>query len=215
MRVSIFYNVVAVKPQETELDKVAYMMSFSQELSLRTQIYRDYQRLGRIKQAKKIKITRFPAFCPCAILYDGKARENVMGLTDLCFLDIDHIEQDMKIEEALNILRNDRHVVMASRSVSGEGLHILIRYQLKDMELPPQRTTMTPEKMQKLYSRVHDYLAAKYQQEFGLTPDYNAGHIERLYIVSYDPGLYYNPHAEALTIDLYEQTKGKVGNVGV
>ena len=201
MRVSIFYNVVAVKPQETELDKVAYMMSFSQELSHRTQIYRDYKRRGRKEKAKEIKITRFPAFCPCAILYDGKARQNVMGLTDLCFL--------------VNILRNDRHVVMASRSVSGEGLHILIRYQLKEMELPPQRTSMTPNKMQKLYGKVFDYFAAKYQQKLGLTPDYNAGHIERLYIVSYDSELYYNPHAEALTIDLNEQTSEYVGNIDV
>ena len=60
-----------------------------------------------------------------------------------------------------------------------------------------------------------DYFAAKYQQKLGLTPDYNAGHIERLYIVSYDSELYYNPHAEALTIDLNEQTSEYVGNIGV
>lgn len=215
MRVSIFYNVVAVKPQETDLDKIAYMMSFSQELSHRTQIYRDYHRWGRKEKAKKIKITRFPAFCPCAILYDGKARQNVMGLTDLCFLDIDHIEQEKKIGEILDILRNDRHVVMASRSVSGEGLYILIRFQLKDMELPPQRTTMTPEKMQKLYGKVFDYFAARYQQKLGLMPDNHARHMERLFIVSYDSELYYNPHAEALAIDFNERANGNVGNIDV
>lgn len=202
MRVSIFYNVVTGKPQETELDKIAYMMSFSQELSNRTQVYRDYLRWGRKEKAKKIKITRFPAFCPSSILYDGKGRQNVMGLTDLCFLDIDHIEQEKKIEETLVILRNDRHVVLASRSVSGKGLHILIRYQLKDMEMPPGRTTMTPDKMQELYGKVYDYFAAKCQQKLGLTPDNNARHIERLYIVSYDSGLYYNPNAETQIIDI-------------
>ncbi|MBR1594386.1 MAG: hypothetical protein IJ659_06390 [Alloprevotella sp.] len=99
MRVSIFYNVVAVKPQETELDKIAYMMSFSQALSQRTQIYRDYLGWGKRDKAKKMKITRFPAFCPCAILYGGKARQDVMGLMDLCFLDIDHIDDKKNLEK--------------------------------------------------------------------------------------------------------------------
>lgn len=85
MRVSIFNNVVADKPQETELDKIAYMMSCSQELSNRTQIYRDYLGWGKKEKAKKIKTTRFPAYCPSAILYDGKAWQDFLGLTDLCF----------------------------------------------------------------------------------------------------------------------------------
>lgn len=37
-------------------------------------------------------------------------------------------------------------------------------------------------------------------------PDYNAREMGHLYIVSYDPELYYNPNAESLTIDL-EETK--------
>ena len=73
-----------------------------------------------------MKITLFPAFAPCAIFYDGKGRENVVGLTDLCFLDIDHIKEG-QIREAMKNLNDDPHVVMASRSLSNEGLHILIR----------------------------------------------------------------------------------------
>ena len=36
--------------------------------------------------------------------------------------------------------------------------------------------------------------------------DYQAGHMEHLYIVSYDPGLHYNPDAEAVMVDLDEPT---------
>ena len=42
MRVSIFKSVKAPMPQETELDKIAYMMQFSQEICARTLIYRQY-----------------------------------------------------------------------------------------------------------------------------------------------------------------------------
>ena len=148
MRVNIFKNVVAAKPQETELDKIVYMMEFSQELCTRTQVYRQNLAWGHKKKVKNMKITRFPAFTPCAILFEGKTRQDVIGLTDLCFLDIDHIDKEKKIEELLNKLRNDKNVVLASRSVSGDGVHILIRYQLKDMETPPQRTTMAADEMQ-------------------------------------------------------------------
>lgn len=199
----------AAKLQETELDRIAYMMQFNQEVCNRTHIYRQYLECDEKKKGKKnitrklkeMKITLFPAFAPCAIFYDGKGRENVVGLTDLCFLDIDHIKEG-QIREAMKNLNDDPHVVMASRSLSNEGLHILIRYKLKDMEKPPQRVTMTTDEMQDVYAKVHSYFTIKYHQKLGLMPDPHTGHMEHLYIVSYDQELYYNPNAETMLIDL-------------
>ena len=210
MRVGIFKSVKAAKLQETELDRIVYTMQFSQEICTRTQIYRQYLEWNGKKKGKKkimrklkeMKTTRFPAFVPCAVLYGGKSRKDVMGMTDLCYLDIDHIKEAKQIREAMNILREDPYVVMASRSLSNEGLHILIRYKLRDMEKPPQRVTTTPDEMQDVYAMVHSYFAIKYQQILGLMPDPQAGHMEHLYIVSYDPELYYNPKADSLVIDL-------------
>ena len=151
-----------------------------------------------------MKITKFAAFAPSAIFSDGKDRESVKGLTDLCYLDFDNIKEEKRLIDAMNILRDDKNVLLASRSVSNEGLHVLISYKLKDMELPPQRESMTPEEMQEVYANVYNYLADKYLEKLGLMPNYQAGHMERLYIVSYDPELYYNPNAELLEVDLNE-----------
>ena len=212
MRVGIFKSVKAAKLQETELDRIVYMMQFSQEICTRTQIYRQYlewnekwngKKKNIRRKLKEMKTTRFPAFAPCAIFYGGKGREDVVGLTDLCYLDIDKIDEAARIKEAMSILSDDPCIMMVSRSVSGEGLHILIRYHLKDMEEPLQRTTMTPDEMQEVYAKVHNYFAIKYLQKLGLTPDPQAGHMEHLYIVSYDPELYYNPNAEAMMTDLF------------
>lgn len=204
MRVTIFKSVKASWPQETELDDIVRMMMSSPKICERTQTCRQYLAKGDKKEADKIKISSFPAFAPCASFYEGKARANVIGLTDLCYLDIDHIENERLINEALDILRNDLNVVMASRSVSGRGLHILVRYQLKGYEIPPQRTKMTPKTMQKVYGEVFEYLAMKYQLKLGLEPDYQARNMGHVYIVSYDPDLYYNPNAETLVVDLKE-----------
>ena len=53
---------MAARPQETELDKIVYMMEFSQELCTRTQVYRQNLAWGHKKKVKTMKITRFPAF---------------------------------------------------------------------------------------------------------------------------------------------------------
>ena len=210
MRVSIFKCVKASIPLETELDKIVHMMCFSPELSERTQMYRQYLEWSRKnkrnnnykRRLKSQKTTRFPAFAPCAKLNGGSARKNVTELTDLCYLDIDHINEAKQIREAMEILRNDPNVVMASMSVSGIGLHILVRYQLKGLDAPKRSNKMTVKRMQEIYAQVYGHLAVKYYLELGLLADMQAGHMEHLYIVSYDPFVYYNPAADPLMIDL-------------
>ena len=204
MRVNYFKSLTATWPQEKELVKIVYSMMCSQELGLNTQLYRSYWASDSNYAAEKIKRTKFAAFAPCVIFSEGKERENVKGLTDLCYLEFDNIEEENRLIDAMNILRNDRNVLLASRSVSNERLRVLVSYELKDMELPAERESMTPDEMQKLYANVYNYLADKYLEKLCLIPDYQADHMERLYIVSYDPELYYNPNAESLEIDLKE-----------
>ena len=205
MRVNIFKNVKwATEPAVTELGKIVYMMQFSHELCARTEKYRQYLMWGRKKRAENMKVSLFPAFIPGAMMNGGKARKNVVGMTDLCFLDIDHIKNEKMILDALNKLRNDENVVMASRSISGDGLHILIRYRLKDAGLGKEEETKSPKEMQVLYGKVFDHLAVTYMLKLDLEMDMNAGHIEHMYIVSYDYELYYNPNAEPLMVDLNE-----------
>lgn len=204
MCVNFFKSLTASWPQKKELVKIVYSMICCEDVSLSTRLYRNFMASDSKDAAEQAKKTKFAAFAPCAIFSEGKERKNVTGLTDLCYLDFDNIKEENRLIDAMNILRNDKNVLLASRSVSNEGLHILIPYKLKDMELPAERDSMTPDEMQELYANVYNYLADKYLETLGLIPDYNAGHMEHLYIVSYDPELYYNPNAESLTIDLKE-----------
>ena len=204
MRLNIVKNLTVSSSQEKELVKIVYSMMCSQEVGLSTQLYRNYIASDSKDAAEQVKRTKFAAFAPCAIFSEGKERENVTRLTDLCYLDFDNIKEERQLIEAMNILRNDKNVLLASRSVSNEGLHVLVPYKLKDMERPPERESMTPDEMEDVYADVYNYLADKYLKKLGLMPDYQAGHMERLYIISYDPELYYNPNAESLEIDLKE-----------
>ena len=215
MRVNMFKSMKALWPQEKELVKIVYSMMCSQEVCLRTHLYRSYIASGNKDVADEMKLTKFAAFAPCAIFSEGKKRENVTGLTDLCYLDFYNIKEEKRLIDAMNILRNDRNVLMASRSVSNEGLRVLIPYKLKDMELLQQRDAMTPDEMEDVYANVYNYLADIYLEKLGLMPDYQAGHMERLFIVSYDSELHYNPNAEPLTIDLNEPINYDDGRLAI
>ena len=202
MRLNIFKSITASWPQGNEFVNIVYSMMCNQDVYLSTHLYRSYLACDDSYAASQMKITKFAAFAPCAFFSDGKDRDSGTGLTDLCYLDFDNSKEEQQLIDAMNILRNDKNVLLASRSVSNEGLHILIPYKLKDMEQAPLRETITPDEMQDLYANVYKYMADKYQEKLGLIPDYNAGHIERLYIVSYDSELYYNPNAESLIIEI-------------
>lgn len=204
MRINIFKSLTASCPQEKELTRIVYSMMCSQEVGLSTLLYRSFWASGNGNAAEQMKKTKFAAFAPCAVFSEGKERNNVKGLTNLCYLDFDNIKEENRLVDAMNILRNDKNVLLASRSVSNEGLHVLIPYKLEDRELPLQLGPMTPDEMEEAYENVYHYLADKYLEKLGLMPDYQAGHMERLYIVSYDPNLYYNPDAESLEINLKE-----------
>ncbi len=210
MRVSIFKNILAEKPQETELDKIVAIMQHSNVLCKRTQTYRENFLWGRTKKlAKSQKKTLFPAFTPSAILKNGKSEQYVCGLTGLCFLDIDHIEDKEKREEIMQKLREDEHVVLASRSVSDEGLHVLIKYQLKDMEALPDKESMTISEMKRLYELVFCHLAIVFFLKFGREVDSYLSYMGYKFLISYDADLYYNPDAEPVVIDLKFQLEMK------
>jgi len=202
MLVYIFNSVKSAGPRREELNKIVSLMQSNQEIRLRTILHRKFLEGGDNYCAEQIKIAQIPAFAPCAFFDGRKGRDYVLGLTGLCYLDFDDIKEESRLVDAMKILRNDRNVLLASRSISNEGLHILIRYQLKDMEIPFEDSSMTPKEIQEVYGKVCNFFAAKYQNEIGMTADNHSIYMDRLYIMSYDPELYYNPNAEPLTIDL-------------
>ena len=152
MRLSIFKNVLARSPQETELDDIVRIMQTSERLCSLCERRNMLMKEGKKAEADDIKKGMIPAFAPAAMMYEGKGRMNVTGLTDLCFLDIDHVT-DEQILAAKGILRNDNHIVLVARSISNDGLHILVRYELQGME-QPWIATMGRNRMNHTYGSV-------------------------------------------------------------
>ena len=79
MRITFFKNIKAFIPRETELDKIVCMMRSSQELLVRTQIYRWNLISMSKKDMKTMKIANIPDFVPYAIFYGGKGGGMLLG----------------------------------------------------------------------------------------------------------------------------------------
>ena len=203
MQLCVFKKVTIKMPSDVELDDIVNEMKASEGLRLRCEHINILLKKGKVKEAKELKQKTLPAFAPAALLYDGKGRGNVTGLTDLCFLDIDHITEE-QIATAMLLLRNDPHVVLAVRSSSTLGLHILVRYKLDGIE-HPWVGNMGTNRMNHTYGSVFKTLHTHYQEILKLPIDKVCNNMERLCFFSYDPELYYNPAATPFLLQYIHQ----------
>lgn len=207
MDVSIFKNLHSVKPQWTTLEKTVHLIRTSPLLREYTEDARRHYAAGEKEKGDYIKKKLLPAFAPAGYLLDGKGRVNLIGLTGLCFINIDHIEED-RVEASMAILREDEHILLAARSVSGKGIHILVPYRFW-REDPTSQLPGTPCKMNQTYGSVFKSTAARYRELLGLQTDKAAENAERLCLVSYDAGVWYNPAATPIVYRYEFQKSGK------
>lgn len=207
MRLCIFNCVTDNYPKETELESIVRVMRSSPKLRALCEKYRMFDAKGNKQEKNRIKRKETPSFISSALLFEGKGHRNIIGLTDLCFMDIDDIN-DEQINETMKLLREDIHVVLALRSMSGKGLHIFIRYRFKDRELP-KITTMSYKRMAITYSAVFNTLSTHYKNIFHLPIDESGKNAVQSCNISYDEELYYNPNALPYTLIYEHQKVGK------
>lgn len=168
-------------------------MRTSLQLQSYTMKAQKYYADGHKAKGDKIKRNKLPAFAPAGYLMGGKGRINLVGLTGICFVDIDHIEEET-LEQCMSMLRENEHVLLASQSISGHGLHILVPYTIvrEDLfsSLPPD-----PKSLNQIYNKVFWTIAGQYGQMLGVPIDKEASNAERLCLISYDADAWYNPCA--------------------
>ena len=207
MDVSIFKHLHSAKPQKTPLEKIIQMIRTSPLLQKYTFEARRLYDAGEKSKGDSIKKNLLPAFAPAGYLLDGKGRASLIGLTGLCFVDIDHVPEE-KVEESMAILREDEHVLFAARSVSGKGIHILVPYSLW-REDPTASLPASPGKMNQTYGSVFKSTTARYRELLGLPIDKAAENAEHLCLVSFDADSWFNPAATPIVYRYEFQKSGK------
>ena len=199
MEFSYLRRLTSKIPTTATMEKIVGRTRTCPAIIEQTANVRNWYQKGRKRKGDNIKI-QMPAFAPAAILDSGKSKDDVIDLTGLCFLDIDHIsEEDAK--KTVKLLSKDPFTRLASISVSGKGVHLLVRYTVNfgDYDYP---FISSPERLRKLYKSVFIQLAKYYTQKLGLQVDMSGENAERLCIVSHDPKIYYNAKSSAYVYDI-------------
>jgi hypothetical protein len=95
----------------------------------------------------------------------------------------------------------DEHVLMVKQSVSGNGIHIFVRYTMQNSRLMAMYG-LVPREMKNVYIKIskaiHHYY---YRGKFKFKLDKSATNPCQLCILSADKDVYYNPLAKPLIYD--------------
>lgn len=135
------------------------------------------------KKIKELK-ARLPGFL-CAGIFNLRKKESIVTFSGLLCADIDDVAY--RIDELLNIARNDLHVVAVFVSPSGTGIKIIFRVPI---------VNSASEHLQNFIT-VRNHVASVYNAQV----DEAAKDVPRLCYASHDPDAYLNGDAVPLIVE--------------
>ena len=136
-------------------------------------------------------------FAVAAIMEGGKCEKDITRMTGLSMVDVDHVnnhtnEQKIAINELFELVCADPHTFLCYRTISGDGLRILFRYEVNDQDDLEQQKCY----YRKVFACGNDYYAGRY----GLTYDGKCKNVGRTSILAHDAEAYYHPEAVPFTL---------------
>ncbi len=182
MEISTFRNFRSKKPGSSTLEAIAEYIRTDRSLAQITALYRQ-------SGSKTIK-GESPLFAVAATFSGGKARADIIGITGLSLVDIDHVPVERLAEIRAKAIA-DPHTLLLYTTISGLGLRIIYRYESHESHSLKQRVSFYP----KAFAVGNHY----FSRLLGIEPDGQCKNITRLSGLAYDPRAYFNPDATAFT----------------
>ena len=161
------------------------------ELRHRTEAYRNALMLNLpASKLKKMKTETFPMLLPAVYCKDGRSAKDIMGWTNMCQADFDHMNPDC-IDEAKRRLRELPFVAMYHTSMSGEGLHVYYVY------LTPN-AGLNPKTYEQAFRQGNELIAA------AVNCDYDRAAEDPVHgsSICHDPDAWLNPEISPLKVDM-------------
>ena len=156
-KVSLFQNLLSIVSVSAVLDEVLRLIRYDSSVESKTVSYRKMMAvLGKAKADEELKQKLLPAIS-VAVLFDGNGRKaaHILGFTGLALVDIDGISQQTQpqplpvmegsdylqggnaLQEAFEKVKADPHTLLVYRTVSGQGLRIIYRYERENTDPTP------------------------------------------------------------------------------
>ena len=193
MEVSLFSNYSSRLPQCSTLEEVAELIRSDERVAALTQAFRATGDAS-VKQSS-------PLFGVAAVFRSGKKQTDIVALTGLSMVDVDHVATDRPTLDDVDHVATDRptldelkrraeadaHTLLCYRTISGHGLRIVFRYELD--------TAYSLEQQKLFYPRAFAVGNAYYTRLLGVETDLKCKNVGRLSGLAHDAEVYLNAEA--------------------
>lgn len=174
-------------PVKTTMEHIVTLIKEDAALAAKTAAHRADPEAGH-KEA-------CPLFAVAGIMEGGKSERNVVGMTGMSMVDVDHVSTQSggfkTLDDLFRQISADPHTLLCYRTISGDGIRVVFRYELDEgYDL----------KQQKLYyPKAFLYGNAYYAGRYGVSYDEKCKNVGRLSGICHDPDAYYNAEAVPFT----------------
>ena len=214
LQLSLFRGVKDTQPWPVTLMELVTMMRTDQSVRDLTDKYRYARTVGDEQGARRYK-HMMASFGVAARFDGGRQQKHIVEYTGLSLVDIDHIPAE-RMSEVLALVRGDEHTLLAYTTLSGQGMRVLFRYEMKTQPNPPCEggnfgiAEPIPLPYREgwggsLYKQAFLHGNTYYSELVGLPTDGQCKNIGRISTIAYDENLYYNPEATPFTVTIEEK----------
>ncbi len=168
---------------DSSLEAVVKMIREDGSIKALTESYRMTKDMA-LKEAS-------PLFGVAAVFRNGKRKEDICQLTGLSLVDVDHVAAKGGVDSLKLKVERDPHTLVCYRTISGEGLRILFRYELDG--------SFTLTQQMQFYPKAFTVGNAYYAKLLGVETDGKCKNIGRLSGLAFDPEVFINWDAVAFT----------------
>ena len=195
MKLTYYQHFKDTCPQETSLECVVEMTRSDERVARKTEAHRARPEAGH-KDA-------CPLFAVAAVMAGGKRERDIVSMTGLSMVDVDHVggspnEQKNKLNELFLQICADPHTLFCYRTISGNGIRVIFRYELNADDSLDQQI--------QFYAKVFAYGNDYYERHYGVVADGQCKNVGRLSVICHDPEAYY--HAAAVPFTRKEILEG-------
>ncbi len=187
MKFNYFLGYSDTKSISMPLDTLVELIRSNQSIKEQTGKYRFLRNTGDSTVADRVK-SGTPCFAvPVCFNSEGKAKKDIVCLTGLSLVDIDHIPAG-RLDEVFQLVREDPHTLLAYVTISGHGLRILFRIEGLAEE-PATAANL------KHYAAAFAFGNRYYAELTGCECDLKCKNVTRLSGLAHDVQAFYNPGA--------------------
>ena len=190
MELSYFENYSSRLPVSSSLEEMVDLIRRDERIRALTDGYR--------ASGDKALKEASPLFGAAAIFSGGKKTGDITRLTGLSLVDIDHVSVKGGVESRKVQVAMDPHTLLCYKTISGNGLRILFRYELDVSYSLAQQKQFYP----KAFAAGNTY----YARLLGIETDEKCKNIGRLSGLAYDPEVFLNLDAAPFTTAEMEVT---------